>query len=309
MPNFGRNYRNWEIQPILSYEQAVAREAFIKPIRGDDDIKPLGIRKNKHMRILKHPNGNIACRLYDTDVVTFKPNGDVAVMLNGWASDSTCDFASMVLDQPFYKFDSRVWCRVQYEGEIKNFPLRSYGENKFRMHGTSLVIRDPLKHVIHKINRAGANSVRERYANFRAYLKRTMRLREDEHGRVHLSDREFGDIFGHKKGSSGKPLNGLPDFPAPLWVGPHYKLETKYWAEFQQLIEDHGIAAKTQDIYKAFLWLASGIERYREHGCCYAADVSRAFDEVIFFLHRGEVFSTIDCWGQEVKDPYAKFFS
>jgi hypothetical protein len=260
------------------------------------------------MRILKHPNGDIACRLYDTDVVTFKPNGDVAVMLNGWASDSTCDFASMVLDQPFYKFDSRVWCRVLYENEVKNFPLRMYGENNFRMHGTSLVIRDPLKHVIHKINRAGANNVRERYANFRAYVERTMRLRQDEHSRVHFSDQEFGDIFGHMKDPLGLPINQLPDFPAPLWVGPNYKLDAKGWADFQQLIEDHGVADKTQDFYRAFLWLASGIERYREHSYCMYADVIKALDVAVFFLHRGEVFDEIDCWGQEVKDQYGKFF-
>jgi hypothetical protein len=248
--------------------------------------------------VIKHGDGTIACRLYNTDVVTFKPNGEIAVLLNGWTSESTCDFAAVILETPFYKFDSKVWCRVMHEDKVREFPLRTYGENLFYFDRLHLKIKNPLMHRVHKINRTGANNVRKRYQSFRDYLDRVMRLREDERGRVFFSDGEFREVF--KEG-------GSPKFP--LWIGPNYRLDAKYWAEFQQLIEDHGVADKTQDFYKAWLWLVSSTNRYREHDFCVYRDVLKLLDEAIFFLHRGEVFDEIDCWGEEVKDNYAGFFS
>jgi len=92
MPNLG------------NYERALAHHNAIKPIRGrKEDVRPLcntttGRRKT-HLRIretLYRGLPAVACRYYDTDVVTYVSDGRVVVS-NEYPSNSTNAFASDML--------------------------------------------------------------------------------------------------------------------------------------------------------------------------------------------------------------------
>ena len=88
--------------PVLNtYEKALAHYESIKPIRGKDWLRPiintLNGRRRQHMQIIKHRDETIACRLYDTDVLTYFPDGEIHFTSGGYPTTSTHQFASAIL--------------------------------------------------------------------------------------------------------------------------------------------------------------------------------------------------------------------
>lgn len=293
------------IDHIYGYAQACERYDSIVPIRGTN-IRPLSSRRYKHMQILKHDNGDIACRLYETDVITFKEmpklNGYVVVRLGGWASPTTSEFVNAVLGLRTWLFDNRMWCMAAHEGSVRNFPLDSHKGNDFFLNLMGdWAIMDPKRHYVHKVNRAGANNVRKRYADFRAYIDRTVRLRADDKRLAKINYGEMIEVFG--------PSEKNFKMPPELWFGPNYKTDPKTYADFQVLIDRYGDEDKTQDYYKAFLWLAWSSDEYRRIEKVSSEGMLKILDRLILFFHREEAFTKVDCFGEVKKDPHIKFFS
>ena len=296
-----QSHASGQIEWIRDYARACEREAGIKPIRGTE-IKPLGPRRHKEMQILKQPNGDIACRLYQTDVVIYKPDGDIVVQVGGWASPTTTAFMGNALGGYFWQFDNQVWVRARTEeqDEDKPFPLLTQGENVFRRCQSGyLLLTNPQMCKAHKINREGANNVRKRYKSFRDYIDRMVRLRA-VNGKVDINREELKAMF-----STDERLV----MPPHLSISRGRAIPKERLAEFQQLIEDHGVADKTQDFYRAFLWLADSIDMYVKYNGVNQGMLYKQLDEVTFYMHRGEAFVEIEHFGEQKKDSYHKFFS
>ena len=292
---------SFNIECIRDYARACESEAGIKPIRGTT-LKPLGPRRHKEMQILKQPNEDIVCRLYQTDVVTYKPNGDIVVQVGGWASPTTTAFMMNVLGNHFWQFDNQVWvsARTEEQGEDKSFPLLTQGDNVFRrIRSGDLLLTNPQSCKTHKINREGANNVRKRYKSFRDYIDRMVRLRA-VNGKVDINREELKAMF-----STDERLV----MPPHLSISRGRGIPKERLAEFQQLIEDHGVADKTQDFYRAFLWLVHSIDLNRRWRGSDLALIIKQLDEVTFYMHRGEAFVETEHFGEQKKDSYAKFFS
>lgn len=101
-----------DLPPLRTYEEAVAHYESIVPIRGNaDNVRPICAtklgRRKKHMAIRKYVDGSVACRLYDTDVVTFEPDGDVVFRSGGWATSTTHGFANGILREGVIYFGTR----------------------------------------------------------------------------------------------------------------------------------------------------------------------------------------------------------
>ena len=151
----------------------------------------------------------------------------------------------------------------------------------------------------HKINREGANNVRKRYKSFRDYIDRMVRLRA-VNGKVDINREELKAMF-----STDERLV----MPPHLSISRGRAIPKERLAEFQQLIEDHGVADKTQDFYRAFLWLADSIDMYVKYNGVNQGMLYKQLDEVTFYMHRGEAFVEIEHFGEQKKDSYHKFFS
>ena len=151
----------------------------------------------------------------------------------------------------------------------------------------------------HKINREGANNVRKRYKSFRNYIDRMFRLRA-VNGLMEVGLEEIRAMF-----SNGEVLV----MPPLLRVDSGRVTPKERLAEFQQLIEDHGVADKTQDFYRAFLWLADSIDMYVKYNGVNQGMLYKQLDEVTLYMHRGEAFVEIEHFGEQKKDSYHKFFS
>ena len=99
-----------DLPTLFSYAEALEHYESITPIRGSKNLRPICTttngRRKKHMQIVKTtypkalgmaatPQGAIdavACRLYDTDVITFVSNGDIIIDNGGYATNSTHSF-------------------------------------------------------------------------------------------------------------------------------------------------------------------------------------------------------------------------
>jgi len=90
-----------DIPTLRTHEDALEHYESIKPIRGKDWLRPIiaspNGRRRKHMQIIKQRDGSVACRLYDTDVLTYYPDGEIHFTNGGYATTSTHQFATAIL--------------------------------------------------------------------------------------------------------------------------------------------------------------------------------------------------------------------
>jgi len=100
---------------LSSYAAALAHYETITPLRGTD-LRPICATKNgrrkKHMQIFKDTNHSIVCQLYETYVLTFYLNGDVAFCNGHYPTATTHGFVNAILRGDGVWFDTRQ-CRTE----------------------------------------------------------------------------------------------------------------------------------------------------------------------------------------------------
>lgn len=290
----------YELPILYNWMDATLRERDTKPIRGrTPECKPLGKRRNTHVTIRKLNDESIACRLYNTDVVTYHKDGRIEIRLDGWASQSTIAFIEELLNARGCIQHSRAWIGATRKDStvVGMYALHSHEVNTFRrnQHG-DLEFQNPMQIKTHRINRAGANNVRKAYKPFKDYIVRTMRLRDDG-----FSGQEFGDVFGWVR-------DGLPNYPAQIQVTASHNNKASDVLAFLDLAK----SGEAQDHYKASLWLARSASKYgmrQDRWRPHVEDMLKYLDDYILLAHRDECFiETYAGGGNVVRDPYAKFF-
>lgn len=162
---------------ILSWEDAAKVEKTIVPIRGRSEVcKPLGFRRNDYVNIRKTDGDEPAyvCRLYQTDVATYRKSGEVVIELEGWASNTTTKLLSELLltDVRVTRNRAWMWCEAEVDGKVVDgyYLLATSGPNVLTRSNNRWRLHNPEIMTLHTVNRAGANSVRSRYAQFLKYV-------------------------------------------------------------------------------------------------------------------------------------------
>ena len=83
---------------MLYYQEALKIHDSIKPLRGRAiEIRPLGNRRDVDTYSIRKNGDAIELVLYKTPVITFMPDGDVVIFIDGYNSVSTHQFISWVL--------------------------------------------------------------------------------------------------------------------------------------------------------------------------------------------------------------------
>lgn len=278
---------------FYTYAEAARWEAAVTPIRGRPDCKPLGARHKTHATIRREGEA-VTCRFYNTDVLTYHPDGRIVVNLGGWATQSTCAFITQVAGIHAWIQYNRVW--VSAGG---HYPLHAQGENTLRLDGGGVTLDNPMRVTQHKINRAGANTVRRIYKPFKDYLTGVMKVRDEG-----FSKQEMGDTFGWK-------TENAPQLPPMIRISGRYKVNGAPIDGVLALATPTEDAEQTHaNFYKASLWLtmsaASG------WGYTYRPTLEgmlKLLDDCILFKHRDQCFVEIEApQGETARDAYAKFF-
>lgn len=177
-----------DLPALRDYNSASNWERGVSPIRGKT-IKPLGKRTAQHKQIIRHNEGledeRIACRLYDTDCVTYYKDGRTHLYHGGHVTLSTAQFIDRIT------CIGRVFLRDGYM-------MLSKGNAVYQIPSDGLWIdkdgnvTDPVPFEVHSINRAAAKTVRAKYAAFIKYAVSMSKLSGKE-----LTREEFYAMYAY----------------------------------------------------------------------------------------------------------------
>lgn len=276
------------IRTFFNYKEASDWEAAVKPVRGDkNNTKPLGPRNKKHINIRRAENGDIIIRLYHTDVITYKPNGEITLDHGGYKTQSTASLMMAVLPwgvRP-HLYHGAMWMRGEYVevGENNNsvthtghFRLPRKAVIEFNPETRNYRIHNPEPVYVHHIDRKNKKLVTKEYAPFLAYFKAIAALRAED-----------GDIT-------------LGDGERAPYLRP-------------QDLDDRMKSDDPADHYDAFLSVPSWRRYYNyrtgtSRTACSVASIKRAIDKHII-RHNAQriLIKTQAKWGVQVDDKYKAY--
>lgn len=181
-----------EYPMLRSYTDAANREASIKPIRGrSTECKPLSRNRRKdHVNIRKDTNGNIVVRMWNIDIITYCPDGEVLVC--GYTSLTTHQVLSAILGTGVYQHHGHSYINCFFDPEYTKqrgtdtnnviygaLPLHDGPANHFEFINGRLVNMRPKFPQKQWINRKVANAARKPYKDFIKYAEGVIKLRRD----------------------------------------------------------------------------------------------------------------------------------
>lgn len=106
-----------------------------KPIRGRaEDVRPIGQRRRDWERI-EMDGDVVACRLYNTQVVRYYPDGRIGLRCDSWSTPLTADFIHAHSPWQCHKRHNKLWVLIYGESEHKFYPIPEKGELQFRLIG------------------------------------------------------------------------------------------------------------------------------------------------------------------------------
>lgn len=306
---WGRNYRNWDVPRLTTYEAAARHESITKPIRGDKNgTKPLGDRKKKYFNIRKEGD-DIVVRMHSTDIVRYKPSGELILNNGGWVSPSTHDMFHMLIGLHMQTFNSRTWvdCYIaNAEGQIRrgDYPFPNNTPVKATRHEGGWFLEGIGLTVVHHINRKAANKVRKEYAEFKAYLSGITKLRTEYRTNTHHWTNKTTQEAIIKVSREELAEYGLEE-PSGM-VFPDRQCASR-----ADNLKGLMLSNRTEDNYRAALTVmrSSHYSRYwiGPHGIVVEPSrIPKIFDQLLLFIHRNEVLEKkIVTTGSIIKDSYA----
>lgn len=170
------NGRNSGITRIYDYAQAVKWFNDTPPIRGkgrNAGIKPLGHRNRLHFQIHKADDDSILCRLYDTDVVVFKPNGDIVVNPLNYVTMTTANFIGDVLGIRAFIHDRSLQISIHADRYRINNSITLRRDEQGLLHVT-----EADKCYVLNINRKAKKDVLAKFKPFEEYVRTQMKIRD-----------------------------------------------------------------------------------------------------------------------------------
>ena len=207
---------------IHTYNEAMRLLNKTKPIKGrSPELYPLGDRRDCDTYSIRKNiwNENIELVLYQTPVIKFTPEDEVIIGFGRWSSASTCQFIGRVLSVGSNRVRGDV---VLTFVSGKSVVVREYEELALVKdeHGRWQP-KNAKKEFDYRVNRKGANAVRKRVSQFKAYLSGMLKLKtesithnagtyyETTSERVSFTFGEMCEVLGTKR--RGQNGWGTPD--------------------------------------------------------------------------------------------------
>jgi hypothetical protein len=312
---WNNHYRNWDIPRLASYNDAVKREATVKPIRGDKDgTKPLGARNKKYYNIRKDGN-DIVVKMHNTDIVRYHPDDTLTINNGGWVSPSTHDMFSMLLGLKMYTFHYRAWVTCFMRRAIgSNAPEIVQGDWRLPNNTPVRVVRhehhwlidDMEENVTHAVNRKAANKVRKEYADFRKYLSAMTKLRTEYVSQPRWNGPDV-TLPVVKVSRSELEAHNLIDHTAVVQANRRFASQADNLKGLMR-------SDKAEDNYRALLTIMRSAHEGRywisSEGISIAPErIGKTLDELIMFIHRYEVLEKKPATqGVRSRDRYMNWF-
>jgi hypothetical protein len=305
--------RNSGIHWLRDYGDALHKYESTTDIRGrtEEPKRPLGHRRStSQYSIRKEDDGTIACVLYRSPVVRFKPDGDIILRDFSYPTISTCYFMEEVLGgrvrtQLFnHSICITVGTTVSRMATDTDLVLRKNGEG-------NLYIVNPSRETTHHIVRGMPNKVRKQFDEFAKYAEGMLKVRDNG---TFLAQ-EYDDMFTKLTDEERLKVNRLyKDMPSCL-DRPDYVGFAESIKQFVDLAKDTSVD-KHVSHYKALLTMAHsfgavswgsnyGVVGYRIS----MGSIEHGLRAIAMGIDRDKVFKTIEVpEGQIVRDRYADYF-
>jgi hypothetical protein len=314
--------RSWDLPRLTNYADASRREAETKPIRGDaDGTKPLGDRKKKWFNI-RREGDDVILKAHRTDVVRFKPDGDVVINNGGWVSPTTHDFFTIVLGLYTRTFDSKTWatCYFQPDGFVNaepthgQFVIPNNTDITITRYQNSWLTKHMQAPSTHKVNRIKANIFRKDYVPFKRYMTGILKLRTETQERTNWRAETYQEkvltITRQELVDNGVAVS-WSDVNSGAMLMDGFRPRSDGLAQNLRGMMLSGDPARQ---YKAFLIIA----RSSTHGYISAhndkifidPDVVLSFyQKLILFIHKNEVLEkTAGSVAKAKRDPFGNWF-
>jgi hypothetical protein len=178
---FHKGYNSARIRKIANYAQAKEHYESVVPIRGRDNVRPLGANRRYHsLQIVKrmvsievpdNPLGEwaevYACRLWGSDYISFYPNGDLVIQVaNGYHGVSVMNMLTYSLGMGVVGSMRGKWYFINKKNE--SF-LIGKEPTVFSLVDGDYVAKAPTPEVVYSLNRKEMNALRKKYKKFFDY--------------------------------------------------------------------------------------------------------------------------------------------
>lgn len=162
---------------VLYYQEALKIHDAIKPMRGRlPEIRPFGERRDVDTYSIRKHGDAIELVLYKTPVITFMPDGDVVIFIDGYNSVSTHQFIGHVLGISVN--GARRTTVLIINGQ--KYTLADKDKLRLRLEDGNWHVLNPKTQWSWKLNRKAVTNVRTKYGEFYSYLKGFVNLRTEE---------------------------------------------------------------------------------------------------------------------------------
>ena len=166
-----------KVPRVTNYRHAEQIHDMSKPVRGRAmEIRPLGDRRDADTYWIRKNGEAIELVLYKTPVITFTPDGEVVLFVDGYNSVSTHQFIGHVLNIGVH--GARRTTVLTINGE--KFTLADKDKLRLRREGDNWHVLNPTTQWGWKLNRKAVTNVRTKYGEFYSYLKGFVSLRTEE---------------------------------------------------------------------------------------------------------------------------------
>lgn len=301
---------------LITYADAAAHEAAVKPIRGRKPaVKPLGRRSQAYYSIKREENGDICIYCGPLTILRYRPDDTLHIYDPGYWNKATYnDMIREVTSICTETKDGKMWAHVD-DGRylIRPSPRRKYlGEGQYaeptepmpenifkrvekfageRGYLTWTYVNPPTN-IVHHIKRKEMRVVRQRYANFIAYATAMDSLRE-----ARPQPQEYGELFGLEfeewNGTTYYTWHHKDMPPAPHMGG----FTHTHAAELCALM----LSEDATDNYKAYLWL-----NVKRDWLLASTTIASIIDRVVTMHHHKQVLKQVEmAKGASTKDRYA----
>ena len=252
---------------VLYYQEALKIHDAIKPMRGRlTEIRPLGERRDVDAYSIRKHGDAIELVLYKTPVITFMPDGEVVIFIDGYNSVSTHQFIGHVLNIGVN--GARRTTVLTINGQ--KYTLADKDKLRLRMDDGNWHVINPTTQWSWKLNRKEVTNVRTKYGEFYKYLKGFVNLRTEvkqikywqpEKEYVTVEQNEFGSVLGglvHLRQYKYMDKRGKQSMNYSAVKQEQYETSAK---AFEYLIRpDQPEDGKHTNFYKAALALIAKLE-------------------------------------------------
>jgi hypothetical protein len=151
---------------LSTYAQAQAHYNFVKPIRGDEEVRPLGVRRFKWYRITKKDYMEEPCmysaNIGNTNMVEYYHDGRISITTGGYRSPTNTAFLNFVLMGlgNVMSLNGKWYWKPHRSENYYYFPIQR--DHWLHLDGQGIPT-NPVREYKNSINRKAMNAVRKKY--------------------------------------------------------------------------------------------------------------------------------------------------